>query len=185
MINLLPPEQKKALFLERNKKLIIVIGNMTLISLVCFVLVLFALKFYILEYVSYKKTELENTAKRYQTPELTYYKSLIQKYNSSLIKVENFYKTASSVSEVLKTISGIERPEGLYLTNLAVEKLKDETGFKVTAAGKSKTRDDLLTFKNNIEYNEMIANAYFPPEDWVKPRDITFYFNFEINPSKE
>ena len=182
MINLLPPKEKEELSLEGNKKLVIVLGNLVLISLVCLILILFSLKFYILKEISYQKIVLDNTEKKYQASNFLSFKEIIQKYNANLVKIDNFYKKEIKVSDILKTILEVPRPEGLYFENISVENNKNGTEnkkTKVTISGISKTRDNLLIFKENIENSKTIENVYFPPSNWVKNKDINFYLTLE------
>ena len=182
MINLLPPEEKEKLLVQKNKQLIIVLGNAVLISLVCLVLVLLSLKFYVLGYITYQRLVLDTNDKEYQTPELLSFKDLVQKYNGALIKVNHFYQKETSVSDALKVISNIQKPSTVSLTDIAIGRAQDDEHIiKVTISGISETRDGLLALKSNLGNNKEIKNIYFPPENWVKSKDVTFYFTFETN----
>ena len=68
MINLLPPQEKEKLLLEKTQKLVIVLTNSFIISLICLILILLSLKFYILKELAKKSSVLydikeENQAK--------------------------------------------------------------------------------------------------------------------------
>ena len=180
MINLLPPGEKEELISENNKKLAMVLGNVIVISLVCLVLVLFSLKFYILGEVNYQKTILDNSEKKYQTPDFLLFKQIIQRYNSILIKVDKFYEKETYFNDALKTILMVQMPNGLSLTSITMDRTKEGDKIRVNVSGISDSRDNLSIFKNNIEGDKKIENVYFPPEDWIKPRNINFYLTFEI-----
>ena len=170
------------MLLEKSKKLAIIIGSMILISLCCLVLVLISLKFYILKEVFYQKTILSNIEKQYQTPDSMQVKGILQKYNKTFASIDNFYKTEIYFSDILKIILEVQRPQDLYFTNIVMEKSKDkENRVKVGISGVSNTRDDLLVFKDNINGNKKIENVYFPPDSWIKQKDINFSLTFEIN----
>lgn len=179
MINLLPPKEKEELLFQKKRNLVIVLGSMTVISLVCLSLVLLSLKFYVLQQVIYKKAILQSTQKEYQTADFLALKNYIQKYNTTLNIVDNFYKKEIYFSDALKTIVGIERPSGIYFTSVAIEKSKTDNNVKITIYGTSNTRDELVLFKHNIESNNNITNAYFPPDSWIKPTNVNFYVTFE------
>lgn len=180
MINLLPPEEKKELILEKNKKLVLVLGNILMVSLVSFILVLASLKFYILQDLSYYKNILAGSAKSYQTPDSQSYDDVIVKYNAKLLDIDTFYKKEISINDALKTLFNISRPGGLYFTNLAIERPVDTGKTKITIAGVSETRDGLLAFKSNLEGNPRVENIYFPPESWVRPANINFTITLSI-----
>ncbi|OGZ70589.1 MAG: hypothetical protein A3F47_01450 [Candidatus Staskawiczbacteria bacterium RIFCSPHIGHO2_12_FULL_38_11] len=180
MINLLPPEEKKALQLVIKKNLVIVLWYMAIMSLLALSLILFLVKLYILQDESYQKTTLDSIKKQYQTAEFISLKNNIQKYNTSLAKADDFYKKQIYFSDVLKNVLEVQRPEGLYFESILVEKNKDNSGVKVSISGLSGTRDGLLIFKNNLEANGKIKNVNFPPANWVKPKDINFNLTLEM-----
>lgn len=179
MINLLPPEEKAQLLAEKRKKLIVILGITIIIPLLCLILILLSIRFYILAEVNSQKIILEQAKKEYQTPEFLSFRDIIQKNNSMLAKIEPFYKKEAYFTEVLKIISGIKRPKNFYLTDLSIMKNKDQK-IKATAFGVSQTRDDLLFFQKNIEQDSRIQNALFSPESWVNPENVRFNVTFEI-----
>lgn len=180
MINLLPPEEKEKLLLEQIKKLIIILGSAALIILVCLILILSSIKFYILAEVNSQKIILEQAEKKYQTPDLSTVENLVQKYNKTLLQLKSFYKEETYFSKALKTISEIQRPEGVYLTNLSLNRKENPAKIEVTVSGISDTRENLLLFKKNVEEEEKIKNSYFSPQSWISPKDVNFSLTFEI-----
>jgi len=184
MINLLPPKEKEQLMFESNKKLTIVIGNMVLISLISLILVLFSLKFYMLEELAYQKGNLSSIEKDYQSKDFILAKEDMQKYNGIIIKMYNFYNNQNKMSDALTIVSKIERPKGLYFKSINVESLDKDINVKII--GFSDTRENLQSFKNNLEEvqsgqtSNKIENVYFPPYVWLKARDIDFNLTFKI-----
>jgi hypothetical protein len=77
MINLLPPQQKEELVLEIKKNLFITLCGILLIFLICLSLILFSLKFYILGEVNSKEIILEQSEKKYETPDFLSFKENI------------------------------------------------------------------------------------------------------------
>lgn len=180
MINLLPPKEKEELLFQKKMNLVIVLGSMAVVSLVCLLLVLLSLKFYILQQVLYKKAILQSTEKEYQTADFLSLKSYIQKYNTILGRVDNFYKKEAYLSNALGSVVSIQRPDGVSFMSLAIEKSKTDANLlNVTISGTSNTRDNLVLFKSNLENDKTITNVYFPPDSWIKPTDVTFYVTFE------
>jgi hypothetical protein len=78
----------------------------------------------------------------------------------------------------LKIISQIQRPAGLYFTDLSLE--RQDSKIKVIISGFSKDRESVLTFKQNIESESKINNLSFSQESWIKPIDVNFHLTFEI-----
>jgi len=180
MINLLPPGEQKELALKKNKKLVIVLGNAVIIGMVSLILVLFSLKFYILQDVSYYKNILDTTAKNQQAPDTVLLRGVIEKYNASLVRLDDFYKKESRINDALKTVFQIARPSGLYLKSVIVDRTDKDGRLKLSVTGSSDTRDNLLAFKNNIEKTTGIESLYFPPDSWIKSKNVSFAITLEI-----
>jgi len=181
MINLLPPIEKEELMIEQRKRLTIILGSFFLIVLVCFFLVLLSVDFYILGEAASQKIILEDAQKRYKTPDFINAEDIVKKYNKDLSLLKSFYEQDLGISQTLKNIADIERPEGLYFTNLFLN--RDAAGglIKVNISGFSKNRELLLAFRKNLENAPaMIKNPYFSPESWIKAENINFSLSLEI-----
>ena len=185
MINLLPPKEKEQLVLESNRKLTIVLGNIVLVSLVSLVLVLFSLKFYILEQLVLQKSTLSDIEKNYQSNDFIVVKENMQRYNGFIIKMYNFYNDQAYLSDSLKIISEVNNPNGLYFKSINLDNTGNG-GADIKITGFSNTRENLQLFKNNIEEIKKnqsiykIENIYFPPYVWLKANDIDFNLTFKI-----
>ncbi len=179
MINLLPLEEKQKLSLKNKEKLIVVLGIVFIVSLVCFILVLLSIKFYILARTDYQKNILEQAEKKYQTSEFTDLNNVVQKYNVTLAQINSFYKKEIYFNQALKIITDVPTPKGLYLTYFLLN--KDKNGIiQVSVSGISNNRENLLIFRKNIEEVKEIKNSYFSPESWANPKDVSFSLTFEI-----
>ena len=185
MINLLPPIEKEKLISQSNKKLTIVLGNMILISLVSLILVLFSLKFYILEQLVLQRGNLNSLEKGYQDKDYIEAKEKMQKYNGNIINMYNFYKNQVYISDDLVLVSNIERPKGLYFKTINIESSSNkDVNVKIT--GFSNTRENLQSFKDkldnfqDIQSSMKIEEIYFPSYVWLKAKDIDFNLTFKI-----
>jgi len=181
MINLLPTKEKEELILERNKKLAIILGSALLIALVCLILVLLSVKFYILGQAVSQKFTLEQAENKYQTPDFLIYKGLLEDYNKNFAQLRSFYKNKIQFSAVLENILEVERPEGVYFTDLSLARSEDSNKVEAKLSGISDTRDNLLLFKKNIEESKVIKNQSFSSESWINSKDVNFYLTFEVN----
>lgn len=181
MINLLPPQEKKALTLIIREKLVVILGSVALIALVCLILVLLSLRFYILANDLYYREFLQDIQKRYEFAHDDSIKDDIKKYNAELVVANAFYKNQNYVSDSVARLLEIRRPRGLYFTSISVDNSLSAKYVKLTVSGVSPTRDGLLSFKEALTSSTYIKNVYFPPEAWVKPTDVTFYVTMEIN----
>jgi len=179
MINLLPQKEKDELFLKRVKNLIFVLGNVIIIFLVCLILVLLSVKFYILAEVDNQKFLLKNTQQDYQSPDVGKLKNAIQKYNSYLPTAISFYEKEIYLSDILGAISEIERPGELYFTSISLDGKNYEGKVKVSISGTSDTRENLINFQKNLGSHGAIKNVSFSPESWISPLKASFKLNFE------
>ncbi len=180
MINLLPPAERRGLLLEKRKKLTILLGNIGILSLICLALILLSLKFYILQDVRYHNNTLEAIELSYSTPSFSLLKEVAEKYNATLVKMNQFYQTESYMHESLATILRVSRPFGVSFTSVVVERVSASKTMKVTISGMANNRDGLLEFKKQLEGSDKIANVYFPPESWIKSTNIDFNVTFDV-----
>ncbi|MBM3206297.1 MAG: hypothetical protein FJZ43_01615 [Candidatus Staskawiczbacteria bacterium] len=180
MINLLPDTEKQNLLFEKNKNLIIVLASITVIFLICLALVLFALKFYILQKVDYQKEILKNAEDRYHTREFSSLLESLRDHNSNILKADIFYKRNKYLSPILKKVLDIDRSSAIVFDSLSLDRSESDLKIKVSIYGTSKTRDDLIIFKNNIEKASNVNNVNLPPDSLVKPSNVSFYLSFEV-----
>jgi hypothetical protein len=179
MINLLPPKEKEALGLEIKKNLLITLAGEVLVFLICLILVLFSLKFYVLGEADSKGIFLEQYKKTYQTEDSLAVKRTIQNYNAELQQTSSFLSKESYFGDAIKTIAGIQKPRGLRFTGLALSRA-DGGGISVSVSGQAASREDLLAFKGSIENEKKIASIYFSPESWIKAVNADFSLNFKF-----
>ncbi len=180
MINLLPTKEKEELILKENKKLAIILGSAFFIVAICLLLVLLAVKFYILGEVVSQKFILEQSESRYKTEDFLLYKTLLENYNKRFVKLESFYKDRTEFVPALKAVLDIKLPAGVYFTELSLKK-QSSGDIEARLYGISNTRENLLAFKQNVEAAKAIKNPSFSPESWINSQNINFYLTFEIN----
>jgi hypothetical protein len=179
IINLLPPKEKDALALERAKNLILVLGNMTLVFMICLVLVLLWLKFYLLGEITYQKYLLYGIEGS-SPSDITDLKTIIQKYNKTMPSVVNVYQNSPHFSDILDIISKVERPQGLYFKNISLDGQKYQDKIEAKITGFSSTRDNLLLFKKNLESQPAVENILFSPDSWINPVNTTFNLTIDF-----
>jgi hypothetical protein len=174
MINLLPENEKSELLLKRIKNLALVLGAIVIIFLICLMLVLLSIKFYILAKVDYQKFLYDTTVEKYKTPDMVNYKTIIDKSNAFFPIVNSFYKNEKFLSDVLALISEVQKPSGLRFTNISV----DEKG-KVSIAGTSSTRENVVAFQKNLEAQPEIKNVSFSASSWINAVNNSFNLTLE------
>lgn len=180
MLNLLPPNEKKFLFQERKKRLFIVLSIELSVFLICVLLVLLAIEFYILGEANSQNFLLQQAQVQNQSSDFSNFKDIILNYNKKLILIDSFYKNRKFMNGALDILLGVRRPSGLYFTNLSLQSQQQSEKIKVNIAGTSATRDDLLLFKKNIEAERKIENINFSPESWISQKNINFNVTLDI-----
>ena len=177
MINLLPPEQKEELLLREQKNLILILGILFLSFLISLSLILLSIKISLSGDLEIQKMTLKDKEK-----EISFNQELEEKIKNSnwvLSNLDSFYQSQFNLTQILEKISGL-LPSGTYLTNLNLNPLQTEKGIQVSLSGFCPNREILLSFKENLEREGSFSEIYFPPENWLKPKDINFIVTFKL-----
>jgi len=181
MINLLPPQEKRDLYSQAQTKLAIVLGNMALIVVVCLLLMLISLKFYLLGQVDYYQSLLQIAEKEYGTPSILAAKETVKNYNADLAKIDAFYRQQNNLSDALALVSTIQKPPGIHFSGISIAREKGAMTMLVTVSGTSDTRDTLIALRDTLSKNPKIQNVAFPPDSWTKDSAIDFQVTFQIH----
>ena len=181
MINLLPQKQKDELKQEENFKLTLILGIVTLASLICFALILFSIKISIGGQLSYQKIFLEQ--KKAESSQLQNLEEKMKSLNSILKELNSFYQNEANLVEAFQIIS-TSLPSKIYLTTLNFNQVtgpeKEKYLGNIFLTGFVPSREILTAFKKNLEKEKRFEVVYFPPESWVKPTDINFTASFKV-----
>ena len=171
MINLLPPAFKHRLHEEENFRLVLILSTAIGVFLACLVMLLFALRLYLASEI--RKQEFLVASLKEQSTTSSQELQNIQEFNATLLAISGLYEKRLSPTSILEGISSHLR-QGMYLSSLNI------TAGKVTVTGFSSARETLLAFREDLQKDKLLQNAYFPPSNWVKPRDIAFSFSAEL-----
>lgn len=179
MINLLPPKERQKLVLKKQERLVLVLGIIIEVSLFCFILMLLAIKFYILSESDYQTISFDQEAESSKTPEFIKLSEDIQKYNNLLGQIDLFYDQEIYFGDVFDTIFSVQKPESIYFTNFSFNRQADGN-VKVDISGTGDTRDNLLIFKKNLEEDIRIINPSFSADSWINSKNVKFSLSLEI-----
>lgn len=182
MINFLPDEEKRELVKMERRRLFEIAGVVFLVCAACLSFVLFSLKIYLLEEIDRQKIFMKELAEKYKSSDFSAFEDMIKKYNADLAKINDFYEEKEFFSDALKIISRIEKPVGLRVESISAERKKEDGIIAVSVSGISDTRDNLLRFRDNISADSAIKSVFFPPDNWTKETNISFYFVFSATP---
>lgn len=176
MINLLPLRYKVEIKEEENLRVVIILEFLFLVFLISLVLILFSIKIYLQNQVDSLKIITSQEEKVSQTSEIKGLRDKIIGANQSISELKSFYQNQISSVEILKKVSNA-LPALIYLETLSWQ----PTSGQITISGFSPTRELLFALKNNLEAEKGFSGVYFPPDNWLEPRDIDFSANFKIN----
>ncbi len=178
MINLLPPEEKERIVLERKKRIGLILWFLLLFFLVCLILVLLSLRTYLRVQVEFQKEILAKNQQEMETARIQQLQEQINSFNSDLARLDQFYQKKIYFSEILEKVSKI-LPQKAYLTDFSLS-LSNERTIKVSLSGFSPDTATLLKFKENLEREPAFQKINFPASNWVEPANIDFFVTFEI-----
>jgi Tfp pilus assembly protein PilN len=178
MINLLPPEEKKALLAEKARRLIIVLGLVVLLSLFCLIIILISLKIYLLIQIDAQKNILEAARSQTENLEAQAIQEKTEDFNKKLSRIGDFYQQKANLGEIIEELAQTI-PGRIYLVDLSYSKNTNQ----IILAGFSPSRDLLVQLKKNLEEEEKFQKVYFPPSSWIEAANIDFG-GVKINISK-
>ncbi len=180
MINLLPQEQKKKLQEERTFRLVFILGSLAMLFLLSFSMILLSAKIYISGQVQKQKILADLEEKRFESSKAQDLEQEIKEANSKLSKLASFYDEQPDVTEKMEKIARTV-PQGISLNSLSLMAEPTENLFEVSLNGRCSTRDILYEFKQRLEAEPDVSQAYFPPSSWAKPENIDFRTTFNLN----
>lgn len=172
-INLLPPEKKESL--RTAKRFQSVLGWE--MAIFCIFVIFFGFIFGInyllnlnLRLVS-ENNGNEVSGLQYET--IKYYENKFFEINTKISKI------ASVANDQIYWSVLFSKLENAIPDNVAIDGLSTKN-FAVFLAGKARTRDDLLIFKDNLTKEECFDNINLPLSNLVSKEDIVFQIDLEI-----
>jgi hypothetical protein len=176
MINLLPQTQKEKLKEEKEKRILFHWLILILFFSLSLSLSLLNLKIFLSEKLKKEKLDLENQEKILKLEA----KKEILETNKLISELLNFEKNQKETFEILAKIFQILPPEiqvnSLSISKTVLDKKTKKEGLQVTLIGFSPERTALLKLKSILEDN--FSQVSFPPQVWVKEKEIDFSVNF-------
>lgn len=175
MINLLPTKEKKELKLRILERHIIIFGSF-LISIILFLIICLVIIYLVLFLAQSKITQsnaLFGQAQELEKQVNNLNKELSGFINQRLEQINQIEKEKIYWSQVLEKLAQIT-PKNTRLDLL-------EIGEEVKIGGYAKTRDDVLLFQKILEQEEQFIKINSPLSNFVKQKNVDFYFSFQIN----
>jgi len=182
MINLLPPAEKLNISLEKKEKITTILWFLAVFFLLSFILILISVKFYLQQKIEYQKISLNAGQRNQSKKEIKEVQEKFNNFNAVFKKLDDFYNKKIYFSDSLDKVSKLI-PEESYLNEVSTSLLiasGDAPSLKISLSGYITSRENLFQFKKDLEKENIVKEVYFPPTNWVKPKDINFFVNFKM-----
>lgn len=170
MINLLPPDKKKEIFLANIQKMILLFGGIFVSASLCFCLILFAVKYFIMSESVMASSELAML--RGKEGE----KINLDKYNKIFPDLVAVYGQKVHMFEVVDNILAV-KSEFISFSLVSIQRAP-KNSILVKISGNAVSREDLLKLKGVMEKNNNFKNIIFSPNSWINEKNPAFNLSF-------
>lgn len=175
MINLLPPKEKQILLKEKQFREILILETVILIALSFLGLILFLIKTDLKNKILLQETILTQKEQEFKIAKIDNLEKEIKSFNQTLFKLNSFFQSHFYLTDILKDLANL-KPSEIYFTSISFNQKEKE----LSISGFSPDRTTLTEFKKNLAKKENFKEIYFPPSNWIKPKDIEFFVSFKL-----
>ena len=173
-LNLIPPQKKEEIAMASRFKVFLKWGSEFFIIFAVFMAMLVSIN-YILEinlsFVSGSSNESEKSNNQYA--EIKKYDAEIKNMNSRILEIEKIQKGQLRWSAFFQKLNS-QVPGGIELENLATK------SYAISLAGRAQARNELISFKENLEKEECFTDINLPLSNLVSKENIAFQIDFRI-----
>ncbi len=177
-LNLLPPQEKELLGLERARRQIMLYGSSILLALFGFIALLGFIWFFILIQLKSYSQSLQNIEASFQGQGVDRQKQLIADFNQYLAKLDQIQKNHQYYSPALTELANII-PSGVRIDSLSIDEDK-----QVSLAGFAPQRTQVLMLQDSLEKSKFFTEVEKPLANLIKQTDINFNFKFNLRTEK-
>jgi hypothetical protein len=175
-LNLIPPQKREEIAKASHFKVFLKWGSEFFIIFAIFMAMLISIN-YILEinlsFASGSSNESEKSNNQYA--EIKKYDAEIKDMNSGVLEIEKIQKGQLRWSAFFQKLNN-RVPGGIELESLATK------SYSISLAGKAPARDELISFKENLEKEECFTDVNLPLSNLVSKENIAFQIDFKIKP---
>ena len=172
-LNLLSEDRKKEINNKRNFLIVIRQSLLFLMPIFCLGLILVSIDFAlgISSQVQDNIFKVQQDQDNYK--KLKEYEDDFSRVNlkvASLLRIQNGHLRWSKVFSNLSVIV----PDNVYVSEII------NKDYKISLAGKAKTRNDFLKFQDNLKNSECFSDINAPLSDLVAKEDVGFQIDFNV-----
>lgn len=172
-INLLPPQKKKELKLEKINHLVVFYGSLVIISFLLFLILLFNIQLFL----SWKISDIKNqiTAKETSLENQNDLEEKIKNLNNTLTKITKAQAEQPLWSPTIEKLASLI-PSNVQLKNLSGN-LESQI---INLSGFSPTREKILLLESSLKNSPQFEITNAPLSNLTKPTNIDFQFGLKI-----
>lgn len=170
-LNIIPPELKKQIHLGHiNKR----INSYFLISL--FTIISYGVVLFLVTVILQKDYKYTSESASFVTRDAENYNAKTKEINMQISQIEEIQKNTVNWSiPIHKLINTTKR--GIQINNLSLDKKNNS----LQISGMADTREDLLSFKDNLNDTTFLSGINLPIESLLKKENITFNITATIS----
>jgi len=173
-LNVLPPQEKKILALEKAQRWIIFYGCNILGILIIAIALLGIIWFSINIELNGVAANLAQIQFGLKGQDLKAQQGLVNTLNADLKTISNLQKNQKNYSHLLISLADLV-PDGIRITNLSFNEKN-----AASLSGHAQRREQIIAFQEALEKSNLFENIKNPLENLVKQTDIDFNFSFTI-----
>jgi len=174
-LNLLPPEEKKRLELDRLGRLLASFSVHLAIGLAIFVLILVNAYFCIRILIKAQNDLVEVRQNDEKAQHQVKVESEIKQANQQARQIYIKQAGLTILTPILEEVSKIV-PSGIYLTGLSYQAAENQ----INLSGRANNRDRLLAFEDSLKKSPHFREIEAPLSNLIKQTDINFSFTINL-----
>ena len=175
-LNLLPPEEKKILALEKARRWVMFYGSALIGLTLVLAVLLSAIWLYVHTQLKTADTNLVTAQASVRGQDLKNQQNLITQLNNKLAKINALQKKRKYFSPLLASLAELV-PSGVHLEGLSLS----DQGTAVLS-GFAQKREQFLIFKQALESSPLFTDVASPLTNLTSQTDLTFSLQFKFNP---
>lgn len=162
-----------------RQKIIAILASAILLSLLCFALMLVAVRVYIDGQLALQSALARQAEKPSMSLAIEELQKKVKSAEQVFSQLNDFYENKFEITEAAEDISSL-LPENIYLRMLSFS-LEEQNKARVSLSGFAPTRAVLLELQQNLEKEPVFGAINFPASSWVQKKDINFSVNFDYS----
>jgi len=185
MINLLSEKEKKEINSEKNRKTLLALLILSMVSFIFLFLLLFSFKIHFSSQVKAQDRIIFDKQEEINlSPEFQDFKQTVEKTNNKLKNIQDFYEKQILIVPIIESISDLVS-SSIYFTKFSTnwpDPLEKDSNYliKLSIQGYAQNREDLFLFQKALKQSEYFTEVNVSLQSWLEPEDVIFYVDIKI-----